>query len=163
MTGSTIPQSASLPAPFTQGSLPSGDTFFGRTRRFAPTEPKLISVRYGKGGYCLPDLGLTGFAPHPSKPPVLLPSPKGRLFYLQGRILYAQFQQNRVTIPHPTSSGAPFRQGSLTPFTVGASPRPTLNYGGCGYYPTLNFALCILNYEFVFRFWRNPAPLVGEA
>ena len=138
-----------------------GEAFFGQTHRFVPTDSELISACYGRGGYCLPDLGLTGFAPHPS--PSVTPSPKGRLFYLQGRILYDRFQQNRVTVPHPTSSGAPFRQGSLTPFTARASPRPTLNYGCCGYYPTLNFALCILNYEFIFRLRRNPALLVGEA
>ncbi|MBQ5322483.1 MAG: hypothetical protein J6J07_03470 [Oscillospiraceae bacterium] len=45
---------------------------------------------------------------------------------------------------------------------AGVNPRPTLNYGGCGYYPTRNFALCILNYEFVFRLWQNPSSLIGE-
>ena len=103
------------------------EAFFGRTHWFATTEPELISVCYGRGGYYPPVIRGTG-----------------------------------LTIPQSASLPASFTQGSLTPFTSGASPRPTLNYGGCGYYPTLNFALCILNYEFVFRFWRNPFSLIGK-
>ena len=37
-----------------RGGLPSGNPFFGRTHRFAPTELKPMSVRYCRGGYYPP-------------------------------------------------------------------------------------------------------------
>ena len=65
-------------------SLLIGEAFFGRTHRFAPTELKLISVRWGRGGYYPTDFNGTEFAPHPSKPSVLPPSPQGKAKWNSG-------------------------------------------------------------------------------
>ena len=45
---------STLPSSLRDATSPDREGYFGRTHRFAPTELKLISVRYGRGGYYPP-------------------------------------------------------------------------------------------------------------
>ena len=81
-----------------------GEAFFGQTHRFVPTDSELISACYGRGGYCLPDLGLTGFAPHPS--PSVTPSPQGKAFLFVGADIIRPVSAKQSYSPSPDFVGS---------------------------------------------------------